>query len=138
MYRLQFGGVDQIVDHLRVKYTIKKRDVFYFTKRVPKDIRSYYTRDRIIICLKTKSDASASRACKSLIQRLEDYWLSIRLIQFNIPAQHLIKTNKSFTSDAALISVALEDYFKIKRNGKDEIFFRTGAINIKIWVNKYW
>ena len=80
-----------MVDHLRVKYTFKKRDVFYFSKRVPKDIRSHYTRDRIIICLKTKSDASAARACKSLIQKLEDYWLSIRLTQFNIPAQHLIK-----------------------------------------------
>ena len=31
-----------MVDHLNVKYTYKKRDVFYFTKRVPKDIRSHY------------------------------------------------------------------------------------------------
>ena len=103
-----------MVDHLRVKYTFKKRDVFYFSKRVPKDIRSHYTRDRIIICLKTKSDTSAARACKSLIQKLEDYWLSIRLTQFNIPAQHLIKSDNSFTSDAPLLSVALEGYFKMK------------------------
>ena len=124
-----------MVDHLKVKYTFKKRDVFYFTKRVPKDIRSHYTRDRIIICLKTKSDASASRACKSLIQKLEDYWLSIRLTQFNIPAQHLIKTDKSFSSDAPLLSVALEGYFKMKGNGKDEVFFRTGARNINAVIN---
>ena len=96
-----------MVDHLRVKYTFKKRDIFYFTKRVPKDIRSHYTKDRIIICLKTKSDTSAERACKSLIQKLEDYWLSIRLTQFKIPAQHLIKTDKSFSSDSPLLSVAL-------------------------------
>ena len=74
-----------MVDHLKVKYTFKKRDVFYFTKRVPKDIRSHYTRDRIIICLKTKSDASASRACKSLIQKLEDYWLSLKWLPIIIP-----------------------------------------------------
>ena len=67
VYCLQIGEVDQMVDHLSFKYTFKKRDVFYFTKRVPKDIRSYYTRDRIIICLKTKSDTSATSACKSLI-----------------------------------------------------------------------
>ena len=59
-----------MVDHLKVKYTFKKRDVFYFSKRVPKDIRSHYKKDRIIICLKTKSDTSAARACKSLIQSL--------------------------------------------------------------------
>ena len=124
-----------MVDHLRVKYTFKKRDVFYFTKRVPKDIRSHYTRDRIIICLKTKSDASATRACKSLIQKLEDYWLSLRLTQFNIPAQHLIKSDNSFTSDAPLLSVALEVYFKMKGNGRDEVFFRTGARNINAVIN---
>ena len=124
-----------MVDHLRVKYTFKKRNVFYFTRRVPKDIRSHYTRDRIIICLKTKSDKSASRACKSLIQKLEDYWLSLRLTQFNIPAQHLIKTDKSFSSDAPLLSVALEGYFKMKGNGKDEVFFRTGARNINAVIN---
>ena len=132
---LQIGGVDQMVDHLRVKYTFKKRDVFYFSKRVPKDIRSHYTRDRIIICLKTKSDASAERACKSLIQKLEDYWLSLRLTQFNIPAQHLIKTDKSFTSDAPLLSVALEKYFKMKGNGKGNVFFKTGARNINAVIN---
>ena len=124
-----------MVDHLRVKYTFKKRDVFYFTRRVPKDIRSHYTRDRIIICLKTKSDASASRACKSLIQKLEDYWLSLRLTQFIIPAQHLIKADKSFTSNASLLSVALEKYFKMKGNGKDDVFFKTGTRNINAVIN---
>ena len=34
-----------MVDHLRVKYTFKKRDVFYFSNRVPKDIQLYYIRD---------------------------------------------------------------------------------------------
>ena len=124
-----------MVDHLRVKYTFKKRDIFYFSKRVPKDIRSHYTRDRIIICLKTKSDASASRACKSLIQKLEDYWLSIRLTQFNIPAQHLIKSDNSFASNAPLLSVALQKYFKMKGNGKDDVFFKTGNRNINAVIN---
>ena len=124
-----------MVDHLSVKYTFKKRDVYYFSKHVPKDIRSHYKRDRIVICLKTKSQFAASRACKSLIQKLEDYWLSIRLTQFNIPAQHLIKSDKSFTSNAPLLSVALEKYFKMKGNGKDDVFFKTGNRNIKTVIN---
>ena len=56
-----------MVDHLNVKYAYKKRDVFYFSKRVPKDIQSHFIKDIIIICLKTKSETLASRACKSLI-----------------------------------------------------------------------
>jgi len=44
--------VDQMVDHLNVSYLYKKRGVFYFTKRVPCDVKSYYKSDRIVICLK--------------------------------------------------------------------------------------
>ena len=47
VYCLQIRGVDLMVDHLKVKYTFKKRNVLYFSKRVPKDIRSHYTRGRI-------------------------------------------------------------------------------------------
>ena len=31
-----------MVDHLNVSYLYKKRGVFYFSKRVPCDVRSYY------------------------------------------------------------------------------------------------
>jgi len=72
-----------------------ERDVYYFSKHVPKDIRSHYKRDRIVICLKTKSqfEFATSRACKSLIQRLEDYWMSLRLSTLSIPAKHLLKNS---------------------------------------------
>ena len=49
------GGVDHMVDHLNVSYLYKKRGVFYFSKRVPCDVKSYYRSDSIVICLKTKS-----------------------------------------------------------------------------------
>jgi len=48
-----------MVDHLDVSYLYRKHGVFYFSKRVPCDVRSYYNRDRIVICLKTKSSVSA-------------------------------------------------------------------------------
>ena len=49
-----------MVDHLNVSYLYKKRGVFYFTKRVPCDVKSYYSSDRIVICLKTKSNVLAN------------------------------------------------------------------------------
>jgi len=63
-----------MVDQLNVSYLYKKRGVFYFSKRVPCDVRSYYKNDRIVICLRTKSNVSAIRASKSLYQRLVDNW----------------------------------------------------------------
>ena len=49
--------------------------------------------DRISFSLKTKSYSSALRMTKSVSQRLEDYWLGIRLQNMNVPAMHLVKSN---------------------------------------------
>ena len=122
-----------MVDHLNVSYLYKKRGVFYFSKRVPCDVRSYYKRDRIVICLKTKSSVSAIRASKSLYQRLDDYWISIRLTNMQIPAEHLLMSKPlvNSNSSAPLLSEALSTYLKLKGKGKDKIFIRAANRNIK-------
>ena len=121
--------VDNMVDNLTYSYLYTKRNVYYFSKHIPKDIRSHYKRDRIVICLKTKSQFAASRACKSLIQRLEDYWMSLRLSTLSIPAKHLLKNSISISNHPTL-SVALQTYFKMKGNDKSRVFYRAGQRNI--------
>ena len=79
-----------MVDHLNVSYLYKKRGMFYFSKRVLCDVKSYYKNDCIVICLRTKSNISDIRASKSLYQRLDDYWTSIRLTNMQIPAEHML------------------------------------------------
>jgi integrase len=129
--------VDQMVDHLNVSYLYKKRGVFYFSKRVPCDVRSYYKSDRIVICLKTKSSVSAIRASKSLYQRLDDYWTSIRLTKTQVPAEHLLvsKPPVNSNSNAPLLSEALFTYLKLKGEGKDKIFIRAANRNIKYVID---
>ena len=122
-----------MVDHLNVSYLYKKRGVFYFTKRVPCDVKSYYRSDRIVICLKTKSNVSAIRASKSLYQKLDDYWTSIRLTKMQVPAEHMLvsKPPVNSNSNAPLLSEALSTYLKLKAEGKDKIFVRASNRNIK-------
>ncbi len=122
-----------MVDHLNVSYLYKKRGVFYFSKRVPCDVKSYYRSDRIVICLKTKSNVSAIRASKSLYQRLDDYWTSIRLTKMQVPAQHMLvsKPPVNSNSNAPLLSEALSTYLKLKGEGKDKTFIRGANRNIK-------
>ena len=121
-----------MVDHLNVSYLYKKRGVFYFTKRVPCDVKSYYKSDRIVICLRTKSNVSAVRVSKSLYQRLDDYWTSIRLTKLQVPAQHMLvsKPPVNSNSNAPLLSEALSTYLKLKGVGKDKIFIRGANRNI--------
>jgi len=118
--------VDHMVDHLNVSYLYKKRGVFYFTKRVPCDVKSYYKSDRIVICLKTKSNVSAVRTSKSLYQRLDDYWASIRLTKMQVPTQHMLvsKPPVNSNSNAPLLSEALSAYLKLKGVVKDKTFIR--------------
>ena len=125
--------VDQMVDHLNISYLYKKRGVFYFSKRVPCDVRSYYKSDRIVICLRTKSSVSAIRASKSLYQKLDDYWTSIRLTKMQVPAEHMLLSKPPVysNSNAPLLSEALSTYLKLKGEGKDKIFIRASNRNIK-------
>ena len=122
-----------MVDHLNVSYLYKKRGVFYFSKRVPCDVRSYYRSDRIVICLRTKSSVSAFRASKSLYQKLDDYWTSIRLTKMQVPAVHMLvsKPPVNSNSNAPQLSKALSTYLKLKGEGKDKIFIRAANRNIK-------
>ena len=120
-------------DHLNVSYLYKKRGVFYFSKRVPCDVRSYYKSDRIVICLRTKSSVSAIRASKSLYQRLDDYWTSIRLTKMQVPAEHMLvnKLLVNSNSNAPLLSEALSTYLRLIGEVKNKIFVRAANRNIK-------
>ena len=83
----------------RVMYTnasqyVSNRDgVFYYIRRIPYDVRQHYASSRISFSLRTKSLRSAARTASSVTQRLEDYWLGLRLQQMDIPLIHLLRAN---------------------------------------------
>ena len=69
----------------------------------------------------------------SIAQRLEDYWLSLRLSNLDIPALHLLRDEplSAFTSSSMTLSEALELYLRLKGNNKDKIFHRGAERNIQ-------
>ena len=121
-----------MVDYLNCSYLYKKCGVYYFSKRIPNDIKQYYKNDRIVICLKTKSNISAIRASKSIYQKLDNYWTSIRLTNIQVPAQHMLlrKQLDKSKSNAPLLSEALNTYLKLKGIGKDKTFERGANRNV--------
>ena len=68
-----------MVMHKNVPYIRCRDGIYYFVRRVPDDVKSYYSSDRISMSLRTKSNGVAIRATKSICQRLDDYWLGLRL-----------------------------------------------------------
>jgi hypothetical protein len=105
------------------QYVSNRDGIFYYIRRVPHDVRQHYASSRVSFSLRTKSLKSAERAANSVTQRLEDYWLGLRLQQMDIPAIHLVKANDVEDSSPLLLD-AVEMYLHTK--GKtDKTFIRT-------------
>ena len=114
-------------------YLWLKGDTYYFNRRVPKDMQGHYKASRIVICLKTTRKDTAVRSAKSIAQRLEDYWLSLRLSKLDIPALHLLRDTpvSACESSCETLSEALELYLRLKGVGKDKTFHRGAERNVQ-------
>ena len=114
-------------------YLWLKGDTYYFNRRVPKDMKGHYKASRIIICLKTNRKDTAVRSAKSIAQRLEDYWLSLRLSKLDVPALHLLRDKplSASASSCETLSEALELYLRLKGVGKDKVFHRGAERNVQ-------
>ena len=110
-----------------------KGDTYYFNRRVPKDMQGHYKASRIVICLKTTRKDTAVRSAKSIAQRLEDCWLSLRLSRIDIPALHLVRDKPLLPSQSYCMHVteALHLYLRLKGVSKDKVFKRGAKRNIQ-------
>ena len=85
--------------------------MFYYSRKVPSDLRGFYSKPRIIKSLRTKSVAIAEKASLLLTARLEEYWLSFRMKKFDIPGMQLINISGSGReSELPTLTVGLELY----------------------------
>ena len=116
------------------KYTYRKDGGFYFSKQVPNDVRSYYSKQRIVLCLRTKSSAQAQQASKAVLAKLEDYWLRLRIKDLDVPASHLLNESLSVTAGMPTIEDALNLYLDLKGVGRGELFFRAARRNVRYLV----
>ena len=112
-------------------YTYTKGGIYYFSKVVPQDLAALYAKPRIIKSLRTKSLSHARTASRSLLARLEYYWLGLRLQRTDIPAAHLLVVPKAqLDSVFPTIEDALELYLAVKGQSKGKLFFSHARRNI--------
>ena len=116
MYKVMYKDAHQ--------YVADRDGVFYYVRRVPLDVRQHYASSRISFSLRTKSHQSALRAARSVTQRLDDYWLGLRLQQMDIPAIHLVQVGTTIDNSPSIME-AVELYLSI--NGKEGTTFKRTA-----------
>ena len=118
---------------MRKKYApehVMIRDgVYYYVRHIPCDLASIYSVTRLCFSLKTKSLKAAIRTSKSVTQRLEDYWLGLRLQNMDIPAIQVVRGRNDLQNNTIHLSEACELYLRLKGLGKDRVFIRTANRN---------
>ena len=71
-------------------YTFQKDGVWYFSRRVPADLRRYYRTGRIAYSLRTKSIMDARVRAMSDASKLDRHWHILRISSEDLPGKHLL------------------------------------------------
>ena len=99
---------------LQNKYVLNRDSVYYYVRRIPKDVGKFYPRNKLYFSLRTKSHASACKAALTVTQKLDDYWLGMRLKNLKIPQLYAAT---DAINDKPKLSEALHHYLQLKGNG---------------------
>ena len=94
-----------------VNHIMNRDGVYYYIRRVPCDLSDFYAIKRLCFSLKTKSLNTARRLSRSIEQKLEDYWLGLRLQNLDIP-QIKVSSKPSDTLDQDGVSLSFRCYLR--------------------------
>ena len=107
-------------------YLTTKRDVFYYTRRVPQGLKVQFQSPRFVKCLHTKSPDKASRLSLELSSRLENIWDRMRLevLDFKSPEPRSVVFGANCISarNDFLISDGFDLYLRLKGTAKTDNF----------------
>ena len=111
----------------QASYLHRRGAVYQYIRRVPCDIRPYYKANQLYFSLRTTSLLSANRIAKSITQKLDDYWLGIRLQKMDIPKIAVVDLENTSLKNGPSLSQATQIYLNLKGAGKSKTF-RQAAI----------
>ena len=117
-----------------VPYTFVRGGYYYFTRRVPADLRQHYKYPRIVQGLRTSSPQEAKLQAKIEAAKLDAYWTQMRLAKSDVLGLSLIRDgvdvpavkSQNMTPNRALEGPTLLDalgvYLEQKGSGKAKSF----------------
>ena len=118
-------------------YIFLRNSTYYFSRRIPLDMKGHYSSKRIVKSLKTRLRRVALRSSNHINFQLETYWSSIRVEQIT---QSLTSTPFS-SSDPSLVGCgyvlvdAKEHYLRLKGSDKNHKFHNMVDRNIRYQID---
>ncbi|MFL2792709.1 MAG: DUF6538 domain-containing protein [Paracoccaceae bacterium] len=107
-------------------YTFQKRGVFYFSKRVPSDLKDLYKVKRLTYSLKTKCPKLAKTQVRDAIHKLALYWNKVRMDNELPCSQFLVSSTNNQSNDLSIkFTEAAHLYLGSKGKHKGVTFYNS-------------
>ena len=119
-----------MLTYISKDYLTNRNGIYYFQRRVPKDVRSHYKSHAIACSLKTRSRRVALRAASSLSLQLEEYWMTLRVNQLTSIHCQKLKTSPDRAVSGVSFMNAKDLYLKLKGQGRAESFITYTERNV--------
>ena len=108
-------------------YTFQKDGIWYFSRRVPADLRRHYRTGRIAYSLRTKSIRDARVRAMSDAAKLDRYWHILRISSDDLPGKHLLngavqESEAEASIDDHSFKAAVAVYLRLKGNDRPPTF----------------
>jgi len=117
-------------------HSFVKDGVFYFVRRVPKDLKQHYTSSKISFSLRTRSASVAASRATRAAQQLDEYWYHLRVKDSELPGKHMLRLAQnanaapvSLVASATMpetvkLSEAVAIYLRLKGHDRPVTFHR--------------
>ncbi|NOC43913.1 DUF6538 domain-containing protein [Ruegeria sp. HKCCD7559] len=117
------------------KYTFVKEGVFYFSRRIPKELCRYYSSSRIAFSLRTHSVNVAATIARRAADQLDEYRFHLKSKDAQLRGKYMLRLGAANSAVApvvlnetsaasVLLSEAVEIYLTQKGQGRPVTFHR--------------
>ena len=104
-------------------HVMKRDNVFYYVRHIPKDLIDHYSVKRLCFSLKTKCESLANRSSRSITQRLDDYWYGVRYSKSDVPINNLMASKQINREVSSKVVDALELYLRLKGRDREGLLY---------------
>ena len=114
-----------------IPYTFVRGGYFYFSRRVPADLRRHYSYPRVVQGLRTASPQTARVQANIAAAKLDAYWSQMRLAKSEVIGMSLVRNFSNSSRDVDLLPLqtdcpslldALGVYLEQKGKGRPKTF----------------
>lgn len=115
---------------ISVPFSYTKDGVYYFERRVPRDLRGHYSASKIVHSLRTRSAYVAASRAVQAARQLDEYWYHLRIKDRDMPGKHLLRLHQTEGAAASGILVqAVSESMSVTLSGAAAIYFRLKGQN---------